>query len=93
MTSYGSPRERKLDWALRTTVPRSPCARQQQQLGCCDNAGSQRLLWLQRLDGCVETPVGNVLAAGRRSGYTFAPDAELSPINSTLIGGCPAPKA
>lgn len=36
-------------------------ARQQQQLGCCDIAGSQRLLWLQRLGGRAEPAPPNVL--------------------------------
>lgn len=43
--------------ALWTTLPTIPSARQQQQLGCCDIAGSQRLLWLQRLGCWVETSV------------------------------------
>lgn len=38
----------------RTPLPTIPPARQQQQLGCCDIAGSQRLLWLQRLGGRAE---------------------------------------
>lgn len=43
--------------ALWTTIPIIPSARQQQQLGCCDNGGSQRLLWLQRLYRWAETSV------------------------------------
>lgn len=48
--------------ALRTTTPTIPSARQQQQLGCCDIAGSQRFLWLQRLGCWVET---SALCLGR----------------------------